>query len=783
MPDTRQPAPPFTGDERSGGFGFAELIALVLLALSPLVYLPGFTYEFTWLKLPMFQAAAIAAIGAMVLRGGNLHGRKLLIIPAAALVGWMFASLAWHRFHWAAPGTLIRETSFLLGFIGLAFLLSRPSGRRLYARWLAGAAVVAAVFIVTFLAMGEVNYFGNRNFAGGFLVLPATAMLAYVLGPSERLSGRSYWALVAAAIILYYSLWATRSDGARAGAALGMALVLLVMCKRLRPWLAGAAVAALLAGVGLLVFRPGLVRDALGVRADIWAATLRLIGSAPLLGQGAGGYAAAIRPFQSFEYFARPEAVKAAATLHAHSYPLENAAELGIVGLLLYAAFLAALCAAAVRAVRRAADAFDRCILVGVSCGLAGMVLHGLVSVGPTTPDVQTAFWVGAAFICGAMAAPSAGRSGAERRILPAAATTVVLVAAFLLLNVNSFRAQHLAAKAGRAEQPAARLEVLRKAKALQPFEGRLSFAIRMKLAAACFAVGDLEAARTEYMEIDGLSPNFGGIDAAIAHVDQLLGRHDAAAMYAERAASSNPFDMRIYPVWLAALRDGASGPPAARAVELLEKAEALKPFDPAMERLRARRPGRPFDVQFFYYAAAIPRGVFHRAQFLEFAGDERGAERLYVRASNQCAALSQVLTDYRPAVDLFGLWMEIADAAGRQDVSAQAARYLNTFLADAARHIHMPAPLDLHYLLGSFSIKSGDTERGRKLLKMVARNCQRLLRSGEPDFPPVLALLARVYEQIAPDLSLDIARKLLEQDPNNETALRIIERLGAEKD
>jgi len=763
-------------------FGFAEPAALVLLALSPLVYLPGFTYEFTWLKLPMFQAAAIAGLTALVLRGWTLNGRKLLLIPAAALVAWMFASLAWHRFAWAAPETLVRESSFLLGFIALGFLLSQPSTRRLYARWLAAASVVAAVFIIVFLLKGELNYFGNRNFAGAFLVLPLTAMLAYVLGPSENVPGRRYWMMVAAVLVLAIALWMTDSDGARAGAALGLALVCFLYFRSMRPWLTGAAVLAVVAAVGLLIFKPELVRGVLGVRADIWSATLRLIGTAPLLGQGAGGYAAAIRPFQSLEYFARPEAVNAAATLHAHSYPLEIFAELGIAGLVLYAGFLAALAIAAMRAVRRAADAFDRAVLTGISCGLAGMVLNGLVAVGPSTPDVQIAFWAGAAFICGAMAGPAAG-SAAKRRLVPAAAAAVVLCAAFLVLNVNAFRAQRLTAVAVRQQQPEASLEILNRAAKLRPFEGRLSFAIRMRKAAACFATDDLPAAWKQYMQIEELSPNFGGIDADIAHVSRLLGERDTAAEYARRAAESNPYDMRIYPTWLAALKGGADASHAQRAAELLQKAEALKPFEAAIVRLKSRQPGQPFDVPFFYYAAAIPRSHLHRAQFLTLADRRDDARRQLVQATNQCARLSQVVTAYRPAVDLFSLWKEIADAADRRDFHAQAAKCLMVFMESASRHINAPAPLDLPYLLGYFSIRSGDTQRGETLLKLVAASCQNLLNPDEPDYPPLLELLAKAYEPIAPDLSLEIARKLLEQDPANQAALGIVRRLGKPKE
>jgi len=762
--------------------GLAEIAVLALLAGIPLVYFPGFTFEYTHLKLPLFQIVAVIGLAALVMRasapGRWLRQRLLLIGPAALLLAWMFASVAWHRYRWAAPAGLVRETSFLLGFLGLSFLLSATGTRKLYARWLVAAAVVAAVFIICFISTGSPGYFGNRNLAGGFLVLPITAALAFVVGPSGNVSARKYWSLAAGLLIMIYALWFTRSGGALAGAVLGALLVCFVLFKGSRRYLAAAGVVAALAGAAYIVFRPDVMRQLFGVRALIWRGTIDLIASAPLLGQGAGAFAAAIRAFQPMEYFAHPAA--APVTAHAHCYPLEIMAELGAGGVALYASLLAGLLLAARRAVRNAADGFDRCVLVGIACGLAGMVLHGIVSVGPTSPGVQINFWLGAAFICGAMATGPTGEKARRIRRLPVAIVLLAaFAAAFYSLSWKSFSAQRYAARAVRLKQPTEKLALLKKAKNLQPYETKLSVSMRMKTAAAYFPLKRLDNALAEYAELESLSANFGGINASIARVHQLMGNYSAAAHYAERAAHSNPFDTQAYAIWLDALRHGATEPPATAATELLSMAEKLKPFEAALEGLNSRiEGGRPFDRPFFNYTAGIIKSALDQADFLKHAGRATEAERFYAKASRQCAALAECIGE-RPAaaLPLFNLWMQAGSESGKPQIFKEGAAALEKLLTVAGRGGRAPssrAQIELYYLLAAFHYNSGQQQKAALELREVAAWCQRALRSGADD-PWVLGLLARAYEILHPRLSFEIAKKLLEQDPHNPIARSLI--------
>ena len=77
-------------------------------------------------------------------------------------------------------------------------------------------------------------------------------------------------------------------------------------------------------------------------RYAYWRVALRAFGDEPLRGVGAGGWSV---------YWLRDRTVFEAAQ-DAHSLPLQTAAELGVVGLALLAAFLAGVALAAVRAMR-----------------------------------------------------------------------------------------------------------------------------------------------------------------------------------------------------------------------------------------------------------------------------------------------------------------------------------------------------------------------------------------------------------------------------------------------
>ena len=757
-----------------------EVAALVLLAATPLIYLPGVTFEYTHLKQAAFQIVAIIGLLVMVLRVGNpaqwLKPRLALVAPAAGLLAWMFLSLAWHHHRWSAPAALVRETTFFAGFIGLAFLLSSPATRKLFVRWLGPAAILAAALIIFYLSRGDLNYFGNRNLAGGFLVLPITVMVAYIIGPTERISSVRYWSLVAGLFVMAYALllsasqgemeatqsfraWAydfarKMANGAIAGTAVGVFLLCCVFFRRARIYLIAAAAAIAVAAAVALTSKAGTASELVGIRRYLWEGALNMIASAPLLGQGAGGYLAAVRAFQPLEYYAQP--AMAPVTLHPHCYPLEVMAELGIGGMLLYAALLAGLFIAARRAMQNAAGNVDRCVIAGIACGIAGMVVNSLVSVTATEPGSQINFWLGAAFICGAMAAPAprtspaAEKAGIPRQTLIAAGLALLLAFAFYMTSARSFEAQYCLARAVRTTQPDQRMALMLKARNAQPWEDGLKLAARLRLAAEYARQGKLDRTLAEYLEIEKLSPDYQGIDMSIANICLLMNNPPAAAAYAERSVASNPFNGVAYNIWLSALRAGAAAPPPSRAIELIDRALKARPLDPVL--------------------------VAVQAGFYKQAGNAAKAAELYATASGQCAAITKDLgANLDAAVNMFNLWMQIGTESGSEEVFRQAAQSLERLPIGSVTAQGARIPLDLYYLLGAFYHKGGQKEKAEKLLRDVAGVCLRAQRPGQPDDPKILEMLARIYSIIDPKLSVEAARKLLKIDPGNQVALQII--------
>ena len=757
--------------------GPLEAAALLLLAVTPFIYLPGVTYEYAHLKLPVFQVAAALGIAALAARaarpGAWLRERAVALLPAALFLAWEIISLAWMPNRAWSAGPLVRDASMLAGFAGLAFVLSTRDARRLAVRVAVPVVAILSALVIIFLLAGHRNFFGNRNLAGGFLVLPVVAMAACLVDPPARLSRAGRLGLLLCLVLAGGAIYATASRGAVAAAAGGVLLACFVTFRRARPVLVAAA--AVLAGAALsaAAARPDVLARLLGIRLWIWQAASFMFLHNWFAGVGVGSFGPCIRYFQQWGYFAHPAA--APATPHAHCQLLETGAELGVVGLALCAAVAVGLVLAARRAVRRADDS-ERPLLVGIACGLAGIALHGQVEVTLICPDVLIAAVFGAAYLAGAMAGPPAAARAGLRRVGLAAVTLAAFGALFFATSWRAVRAQRVLAAAHDPGRPAAeRLELLQQAKQLQPWEDEVSIAARLKIAAARFAEGSLDAALAEYMEIEDLSANYRGIDANIAHVKLLLGDCQGAADYAFEAARKDPFRPAPFRAWLAALRAGVERPWARTARALLYHAQEYKPFEPVLGRagdLAAR--GRPIDQRLLQELADMISLKSLEAAFQEFDGKEDEAADLYEAAAAQCeSALPAVAHDVPALLAVCGLWEQIARDSRQPEIARRGAAAIEGLFDEAQGRIRVPMELSL--LLGSLRCLAGREEEGRQLLEEVADASRKLLESS-PGQPQALEILARACEVLDPPQAVEHARELLRLCPDNETALRIVQ-------
>jgi putative inorganic carbon (hco3(-)) transporter len=155
----------------------------------------------------------------------------------------------------------------------------------------------------------------------------------------------------------------------------------LALGSRLSGWKKWSALAGLAALI-LLVFvfaPPNQLIEAFGNipseqitegRWPIWRDTLRLIAAYPLFGCGLGNYYPALMPYQTSGLNV--------AWVNAHNDYLELVSELGIVGFLIPATLMFAVCARAMRAVVSGINCEVRFLALACAGGLAAVLIHSL---------------------------------------------------------------------------------------------------------------------------------------------------------------------------------------------------------------------------------------------------------------------------------------------------------------------------------------------------------------------------------------------------------------------
>jgi hypothetical protein len=286
-----------------------------------------------------------------------------------------------------------------------------------------------------------------------------------------------------------------------------------------------------------------------GQRYDLWRVAFDQFTGAPIAGAGEGGY--------GFAYYAERETDRNLTT--AHSLPLELLAELGVVGALLLATFVAATFVAIGKGIRRQPILKRHAV--------AGLAAAGAVALGQATVD-----WIwlvpgvmGIGLFCLALAAgmvsPEAARAGqwaVGRRLVHARGRfgrlgrtawlglreglpVAGLVAAALTV-LAIFLSDYFVREARTAASPHESRAAAARAEDLNPW----ALTPRYLQAAALEDRGRIGAARTELRRALALEPrNF----ATLGLLGDLELRADddrAAAGYYRRAAELNPRDVGL---------------------------------------------------------------------------------------------------------------------------------------------------------------------------------------------------------------------------------------------
>jgi O-antigen ligase len=263
----------------------------------------------------------------------------------------------------------------------------------------------------------------DANAAGsGFAMLVCLA-----LGMALRARGRERPVWLALGAANAYGLWLTASRSAMAAAALGivfMAAWLATTAARSRSvasaviglWIAAAAIA------GFQLWRSGQRSQGGGLRRQFNTSSLRMIAAEPITGVGVGQY------YRTSALFLSPQLAWNYGSENAHNYFLQIAAELGLPGFVLMAAFIGTGLWRGARALRISPHDGR---LLGVMSGVGVFLVTCVVSHPFLIDEVAYSFWalLGLLFGLGGSALDVEGSAhGAPRRWWVTAGTAAALV-------------------------------------------------------------------------------------------------------------------------------------------------------------------------------------------------------------------------------------------------------------------------------------------------------------------------------------------------------------------
>jgi putative inorganic carbon (HCO3(-)) transporter len=365
------------------------------------------------LPLYVVLAAASLALAVLALRGDEVVALpRAVAVPAAAFVAFACLSLLWSNDVEAGTSVL---AFFLLPFAVLVAVV----GRAPFARWLPRVLAIGAVALATLFALVGLYQAATKEllfFAPNLEVANAYAPIFRVtsLFRDPSLYGRhvvlgiaivvvALWlrrAPLVPAALLIAVLWAGLYVSYSQSSLTALFLVLLAISavagdRRVRAAVAVTAAVLVVVG-GVLVAREVAdtsLRRATSDRSRRVDLTARVVADQPIAGVGIGA-----QPLASQGLSARfgPESA-----FVSHTTPLTVGAELGVLGLALYALLLAG-AAATIEAVRRR----DEALGLGLGAALLALFVHSLFYSGFfEDPITWLVLGVGASFLVARAAA------------------------------------------------------------------------------------------------------------------------------------------------------------------------------------------------------------------------------------------------------------------------------------------------------------------------------------------------------------------------------------------
>jgi O-antigen ligase len=300
-------------------------------------------------------------------------------------------------------------------YVAVDLLRTREDIRTVLLSAAAAGCVMAVGQIVTFtvvlaqhqLQLGDAPSFLNTsaNAVAMYLEPPLAFAVAFTVFPSRP---RERWVGAGVLAVLLIGDLFTLSRASYV--ALTILAVILVLSFRSRRWrLRAAALLAVLIGIVLEIplvnARLLDLAHSVTVRTTLYRETLEMLSRRPILGAGISGFPVRVAPF-------RPPADPV--QLYPHNMWLTTWSEIGLLGVLSFAAIFFGLLWSGARAIPRATDIW-RPVLWGAVGGLVLHAVHGLFDSPYWKNDLSIEFWLLAALLVVAARATRSPAAGAER--------------------------------------------------------------------------------------------------------------------------------------------------------------------------------------------------------------------------------------------------------------------------------------------------------------------------------------------------------------------------------
>ncbi len=532
-----------------------DILTAALFCLIPLVFTYRATHYFI-LKTASLQVFAFALLTLRLIKfagktpaTGIRAGR--IDIPVLCFLSWSGLSVIWAQNRYLA----LEELVFLTSLAAVYYVISKTNTPlKLISKAVSLAAVTASGYgIFQFLGLDFLNprpaqmvsTFGNVNFAGEYIA----ASLFFTAG--LFLEGKKKEKIVygsAGALQLVY-LVITGARGGWVGLFGGGIILFFILGPRIRT---ARAISFALGGLAVSLLFVRLIGGAqsldaaasraysifnihhpsVQVRLHVWRSMLEMIKQNPLAGVGAGNFQIVFPLFRPLEELRISGIVTQVA--RAHNDYLEIAADLGIIGLGLFA-WLLAETVKTLKNRKCSMDCAHACCAAGVVC----ILTSALFGFPLKTPSTALLFWGG----LGILSRPGAERK--KKREMPAhpglMAGGAVVLLIFAVLHTSAwFMADAHLKKAMEHEN----------AKNWQKMERELKTSIKYyypniqshnRLAGAYIFLGDLENTYASLQSLLELHPNHAWAHRALGQIYIELNQKEKGFELLHRSAELNP--------------------------------------------------------------------------------------------------------------------------------------------------------------------------------------------------------------------------------------------------